>query len=105
MFSEYVVPLIYFFNDTYSGTNFAYAPAIQLKNINLNIIFSNIQTYENIIFNAYGPSIWLIGGDKTTLAKDITIRNILITKHGLMRASTRIEVFVALFVMDIQILA
>ena len=79
-----------FFNNTCIGTNLAYAPAIQLKNINLKAISSNIQIYENTIYNAYGPGIWLIGEDKTTLVKDITIRNNLITKRGLMPTSTRI---------------
>ena len=82
---------INFYGNKCIGTTEAYAPAIQLENVDQGAVSHNIQVYENFIYNVFGPAIWLVGGDKTTLAKDITIRNNLITKCGLMPGSNKIS--------------
>jgi len=78
------------FSNVCIGTNFAYAPAIQLENIDPGAYTSNIQIYGNTLQNVFGPGIWLIGGGETTCAKNVSIKNNLITNCGIMPASNGI---------------
>ncbi|HZK71441.1 MAG TPA: right-handed parallel beta-helix repeat-containing protein [Clostridia bacterium] len=82
---------IEFYNNECIGTTDAYAPGIQCENIDTGAISFNIQIHNNTFKNIFGPAIWLVAGDKSKTAKDVTIENNLFVNCGLMPESNAIS--------------